>query len=301
MNIKVILAAFILSLSSYALHAQDLIYKKNKDVILGKILEIGVDEIKYKDFKNLDGPTISIAKNELQKIKMESGKETYFTDDMTNSNNYADNKKNAIKIDFLAPMYGQTTFGYERSMGVGASIEFNFGIIGWGVNNYKPSSDNYGYSSDGVSASGAFVRAGYKFIKSPDFYLKGMRYAHVMKGSYVRPELTIGACNETLTYSNNNSYYFGGASSTPGRTLTKQVQFGAIMIDFGKQWVMNNIFLVDYFVGFGYGFSSKKDDKDYNNNLGTLGYSGNNHAFIGPWSSTPFAFTCGLKVGMLIK
>ena len=208
---------------------------------------------------------------------------------MTNSNNYADNKKNAIKIDFLAPMFGQTTLGYERSMGPGASVEFNLGIIGWGLQNYKPSDNSI--TSDGVISSGAFIRAGYKFIKSPDFYLKGMRYAHVLKGSYIRPEITVGACTEVLTTGSGFNWL---RASTPSSTITKNVQFGAIMLDFGKQWVMNDIFLVDYFVGFGYGFSSKSNDNDYSG-FSLSAYGVNNHAMIGPWSGTPFAFTCGLK------
>ena len=289
MNIKVILAAFILSLSSYALHAQDLIYKKNKDVILGKILEIGVDEIKYKDFKNLDGPTISIAKSELQKIKMENGKETYFTDEFNNANNYADNKKNAIKIDFLAPMFGQFTLGYERSLKPGASVEFQLGLIGLGVNNY---------SNFGASCSGAFVRAGYKFIKSPDFYLKGMRYAHILKGSYVKPEITFGQCTEN--YPGKSSYNYSTGGTTYATGASQSVSIGAIMLDFGKQWVMNDFFIVDYFVGFGYGFNSNSKDlanTKFDNSI----YFGNSHAFLGPYGGFPFAWTCGLKVGMLIK
>lgn len=267
---------FALCISNFA-KAQDLIYKKNKEVLVVKIIEVGIDEIKYKDFSKQDGMTLVIAKAEVYKVKYENGKEQIFLDEMENPNNYANNKRSAIKIDFLAPMFGQFTMGYERSLKPGASIELQLSIIGAGVQNDKD-----------FSASGAFIRVGYKFIKSPDFYLRGMRYSHILKGSYIRPEFTIGQCSETVT--DYDYSIFGFVSSKP---TDREVTFGAIMLNFGKQWVVNDVFLVDYFVGLGYGFSTKHQDKD--------AYSFNNHAMIGPFLDNPISFNVGLKIGRLLK
>lgn len=267
----------------YSVKSQDLIYKKNKEVLTVKIIELGLDEIKYKDYNNQSGPTLVIDKNEIDRIRFENGKTQYFGGD--NANSYANNKKNAIKIDFLSPMFGQTTFGYEHSIKPGASMEFQLGIIGWGVNNYL----SVAGTSAGGKSSGAFFRAGYKFITSPDFYIRGMRYAHILKGAYIRPEITYGLCTET-----DNSYGYSSNVSTV------DVNFGALMLDFGKQWVMNDIFIVDYFFGIGYGYKSNNSSL-YNNNFDRNIYWGNSHAFMGPYSDFPFAWTTGLKVGLLIK
>ena len=269
---------FTLCLSNFA-KSQDLIYKKNKEVLVVKIIEVGIDEIKYKDFSKQDGMTLVIAKAEVYKVKYENGKEQIFLDEMENPNNYANNKRNAIKADFLAPMFGQFTMGYERSLNPGSSIELQLSIIGAGVQN-----------NTDFSASGAFIRVGYKFIKSPDFYLRGMRYSHILKGSYIRPEFTIGQCSETYP-SNDNSYSIFGFGSS--RIANRDVTFGAIMLNFGKQWVFNDVFLVDYFVGLGYGFSTKHQDDD--------AYIFNNHAMIGPFSRNPISYTVGLKIGKLLK
>src|SRR6186713_1445190 len=96
--------------------AQDLIYKKNKEVILTKIIEMGTDEVKYKEYNSTNDVVFSIAKSELWKVKFENGKEQYFLDDFSNPNMYADNKKNALKVDFFAPLYYKFTVGYERSL-----------------------------------------------------------------------------------------------------------------------------------------------------------------------------------------
>src|ERR1043166_173084 len=227
--------------------AQDLLYKKDKTVILARVIEIGVDDVKYRDYNDPDGPIIGIAKGELLKLKLEkSRKEIFFIDNFDNPALYADNKKNAIKMDFLAPMFGQTTFAYERSIKPGASMEVHLGIIGVGMVSQNPFYDL-------TKANGFFMRAGYKFIKTPDYYIRGMRYSHILKGSYIKPEITFGTYSETKSPYPYYSYYTG--STTPPRDRVDQYTCGAIMINFGKQWVMNNIFLIDYFAGFGYGFT----------------------------------------------
>lgn len=280
-----------------SVYAQDLIYKKNNEIILAKIIEMGLDEIKYKDYANPNGITQVIAKDEVTKVKFENGKVQFIVSSTMDGSAYADNKKHALKIDFLAPMFGQTTISYERSLKPGESYEINLGIIGLGVNNYK-TSDSYLYNSynEECSSSGAFVRFGYKFIRSPDFYLRGMQYSHVLKGSYFKPEVTFGACREKLYSSYNDYNFMTGKDSLVTKSYNKQVTFVSLMLTFGKQWVFNNKFLFDNWVSIGYGFSSKANDSDYTNfNLGTA----NNHAFIGPFTVNPFSYSLGLKLGYL--
>jgi hypothetical protein len=59
---------------------------------------------------------LSIDKDDIIKIIFENGKEMEFQQKMTNPETYSDNKKNILKIDFLSPITGNTTFGYERSL-----------------------------------------------------------------------------------------------------------------------------------------------------------------------------------------
>lgn len=51
----------------------DLMIKMNGDEVLGKVTEITLTEIKYKKCNNLDGPTISIRKNDVLLIKYANG------------------------------------------------------------------------------------------------------------------------------------------------------------------------------------------------------------------------------------
>lgn len=258
----ILLTVFV---SAQITRAQDQIHKKTKEVINCKVKEIGLDEIKY----NRPGENeilYSISKDKISKIVLENGEEIVIKDNFRDSENYIDNKKNAIKIDFLAPLTGNTTFAYERSIRPGRSFEVTLGLIGLGVD---PNDNNQ---------AGFFVKGGYKFIKSPDFYLRGMRYAHILKGSYVKPEIAFGYYSKDFydyDFYNNES--------------RAEVISGALFLNLGKQWIYDNSFLMDIYFGVGYGFDSGPNDGDYH-----YGYS------IAP-NEFPIAFQAGLKIGFLFK
>ncbi len=266
-------------LSFFHSKAQDTIYKRNKEIIQAKIIEIGLDEIKYKMPTYEEGPTIVIAKDQIWKIVFASGVTQLMTPEMFNPENYTAQKKNAIKIDFLAPMFRHLTFIYEHSLKPGQSIEASIGIIGVGFN-----IDKY------RDQKGAFVRFGYKFIKSPDYYLRGMKYAHILKGSYIRPEIIFGSYSENYSY---EEYYYFGVPTYTVTTINDRITYGALQLSFGKQFVFDDSFLIDYYVGLGYAFTSHSSS----NHESGVPYFG----VYGGSQSSPLSISGGLRIGFLIK
>lgn len=266
--------------SAFQASAQDTIYKRNKEIIKAKIIEIGLDEIKYKMPGDENGATIVIAKDQIWKIVFATGVTQILQPEMDNQENYSTQRKNAIKIDVLAPMFGHLTFIYEHSLKPGRSLEASIGVIGVGFNLDKT-----------LDQHGAFARFGYKFIKSPDYYLRGMKYAHILKGSYIRPDIIFGSYSENYDQEGyDNSSGFPVYTVT---TVTDQITFGAIHLTFGKQSVFDDSFLVDYYVGVGYTFAnhSVSDNKDGVPYYGVLGGD----------SSSPFSISGGLRIGFLFK
>lgn len=271
MKIKAILIAFLtIYTSSNVLLAQDQIYKKTNDTIFCKIKEIGTDNIKYILPDYPEDVLFTIEKDKVYKIVFANGKEMYFQKEMTNPENYVDNKKNAIKIDFLSPLTGNTTFTYEHSLKPGLSTEVTLGIIGLGIDHKD------------VNPVGSFLKFGVKFIKSPDFYLRGMRYSHLLKGFYVKPELAIG-------YYSKEDWEYEYYPNYTSEKVRENIFSGAIMLNIGKQWIFDNAFLVDIFAGVGYGF----DTQDYSGGY-HFGYA------IGS-SGFPICGNAGLKIGFLFK
>jgi len=262
--ILVLLTVFI---SAMMIQAQDQIHKKTSEVINCKVKEVGLDEIKYQLPEPNDDIIYSISKDKISRVVLENGQEIIFKDNFSDPENYIDNKKNAIKVDFLSPLTGNTTFAYERSIKPGRSFEVTLGIIGLGIDPGE------------VNPAGFFTKGGIKFIKSPDFYMRGMRYAHVLKGGYVKPEIAIGYFSQDDYY---DSYYSSG-------TTRETIISGALFLNIGKQWIIDNAFLMDIYFGFGYGFSDGSYYEAY-----YYGY------FIGD-GSFPIAFQAGLKIGGLFK
>ena len=102
--------------------------------------------------------------------------EIYIEHSMFGKNNYQDNTNNAIKFNFTAPVLGFMEFDYERSIKpeqswtVGTWYNwFRFSILWLGINRH--------------------FSGGYRFYRSPDYYVRNLKYAHILKGTYVMPKI----------------------------------------------------------------------------------------------------------------
>ncbi|PVY42195.1 hypothetical protein [Pontibacter virosus] len=95
---KNLLLTFIACLLYFAGQAQDVLIKRNGDELEVKVLEINLEEVKYKRFDNLEGPVISIAKSDVFMIKYENGTKVTM---------------NEMRPAVQQPVYAQRT-GYPR-------------------------------------------------------------------------------------------------------------------------------------------------------------------------------------------
>jgi hypothetical protein len=250
------------------LQAQDKIYKKNKEVIVCKVQKVGVKLIEYTQPDFNEGVVFTIAKDRVEKIVFESGSTMDLVAEYRNPEDYSNQKKSIIKIDFFSPLSGNLTFGYEHSLGIQKSVEMSIGIIGLGTQINE-------------NARGVFFRIGYKFIRSPEVYFNAMHYSHILKGFYIRPDFIF-------------SYYSHDVrrnitSPIPGGDVYQTVRSdnfsGAFMINIGKQWIMDDRFSMSWFGGIGYAFSTE------------AGYYYSHSVPAG--NDFPIAFSAGLCFGFL--
>lgn len=287
-NIYLLLVIILFSLPSFA---QDKIYKKNGDVVEAKVIEIGESEIKYKIFTDQEGPTYSVDKDRLSKIVYQGGREETFKSSLKDEALYEDQSKNALKINFLAPLLGFTQLNYEHNIKPGRSYEVAFGIIGLGK---QQKTKDYTYNmNSGIGsntehkrgAGGAFLGVGYKFVKLPNFVRNGDKYYHLMQGAYAKPEVIIGA------YSQNKYYYSSNTNLSGGK---ESVVVGAFIINLGKQWVLGDAFLIDIYGGLGYAIDNQDNSNIFN------GYGGN-HFAIDTFAESGIGATGGFKIGLLLN
>ena len=257
---------FVISILLAQEKYEDKLIRRDGKIIVCKVREIGDDEIKYSEEGIRSDILIGIDKNKVASIVFADGREMKMTDSMSNSADYATQRKNAFKVNVFLPVSGAFEICYERSLVPGRSIDSSIGII-------------YAGNEDGSSmdASGFFLKAGYKFIKDPDFYLKGMRYAHILKGAYVKPELAFSTFNF-------NSDYDSSQYPTNQRESVAKL---AVLLNAGKQVVYSNRFLFDWFIGAGYVFGGADETYRY-------------FAFLGGGDTgTSFVMTGGVRIGFL--
>lgn len=246
---------------------EDQLIKRDGKIIICKVREIGDDEIKYSQDGLRDDILIGIDKNKVATIIFADGREMKIEDSMSSLEDYSLQRRNAFKFNFVLPVAGAYAFSYERSLKPGRSMEFEIGII------------SSGESEDiSMQAKGQFLKAGIKLIKSPDFYLKGMRYAHILKGSYIKPEIAITA----FTYDKTKvSSQLSGNTGSERGTVAEM----AILLNTGKQVVYSNRYVFDWFIGGGYVLGGTEESLRY-------------FAFSGGGGSS-FVVTGGVRVGLL--
>lgn len=255
----------------------DKIYKKNQDVILCKVVEIGEEYIKYtqEDTKEL---VFQIDVMRIDRIVFSSGKEMAFTDKITDPELYYGQSKNAFKFGLFSPATGALSLGYERSLKPGASIDISVGFIGLGFSEVNNN-----------DAKGAYFDAGYKFIMTPSFHSAGTTYRHLLRGFYFKPKFALSMYGRDFSTNNNGSGFYG--------TERHQVVAAAITLDMGWQWIVGDAFVLNMYGGFGYGFDNMKSIYSATNpqyyEYGGPAY----HYGFTVGSQIPLAFTAGLKIG----
>lgn len=290
---NIYLLLILLGLAATA-QSQDKIYKKGGEIIEARITEVGTDEIKYRVFSDQSGPMYSLDKDRIIKVVYENGRVETYQSNLKDPSLYEDQAKDAIKVNFLAPLLGYTQLNFEHNLRPGRGYELSLGIIGLGK---KQDIDTF---YDGATkrstttyreASGIFIGGGYKFSKLPDFVNKGAKYSHVLQGSYVKPELLLGL------YKHNNIQSFPGGGSPP-RVSRESISFGGLLVNLGKQWVLGELLLIDVYGGLGYAIDNRNISQ--NNSEYDYDYIGNHYALT-TGTDSGLGFTGGLKIGILIN
>lgn len=253
---------------AFTSNAQDYIHKKNREILKVKIIEISSDEIKFKDFDNPNYPVFVIEKAKVSKLELESGDilEIKTQDSFNDPDYYTGQSKNALKVSFTGFFNNQAAVYYERSLTPSTSFEVGLAYIGGG------------FDPNEKDAKGASFRAGFKFKPSPEFYISKMRYSHVLGGGYVKPELILS------TWSEKSSHYDHISGKYQEGIKSSRVS-GAFIINLGAQSVLADAFLIDYYSGFGFGFSENR---------------GTNHGFSS-FEDIPLVLAFGLNIGFVFN
>lgn len=275
------LIGIFLFVFSISMQAQDKIIKKGGETLEVKILEISPNEVKYQLLSEPNGPIFIMDKDRILEIIFENGRVEKYVSPLIDAEFYVEQKKRAVKMNFLSPLLGYTQLSYEQSLKPGRSYEVSLGIIGLGRNQEL---EHWNGTSHKENQAGVFGSFGYKFKRVPDFTANNQKYGHILQGLYVKPELMIG-------YLTNNGYNYDTQTSVKRKTT-----FGAALVNLGKQWVFSDAFVIDLYGGVGYALKTRSDDNgNYYNSEGRL------YGVITGTDDADFAFSGGFRIGFLLK
>jgi hypothetical protein len=193
-------------------------------------------------------------------------------------------KNRIIKLDFFAPLTGNLTLGYEQPLIKSVTFTGELGIIGASL---VPLTNR---------ELGVFMKSGVKLYFSPDYYMDGMKRYNDFQGSYFNPEIIYSGFGFDYNSYNQTS----GAYSTM-RGVNNSI---ALMLQFGKQWVLAKTISIEMYGGIGYGWSS----------INIPGYYSGNGVFADLNSQVPDKFShlqfsnevpvaidAGFNIGLLLK
>jgi len=214
-----------------SLQAQDIITKKDGERLKVIIKEISDSEIRYTDYRDPDGVIFVMDRALVREIKFSYGKRIKEEAPNQDEAYYVDDKVNNIKMNFTAIGAGFTILSYERALNPISSVEGSIKIPGWGV------------QRDGERSSGFGVNIGYRLKFGSLFKKEGYRPKHLLHGYYFRP-------NIGYLYSkteNEDAIIFSSAGNAD---VTRSFFHGGL--DFGYQWILNNILSIDLYAGIHY-------------------------------------------------
>lgn len=118
--IKVLLVQIVLAFVWCTAFSQDKIVLRNGNEITGKVIEITINEVKYKKQENLQGPLISILKEDVYSIKYENGT----TDFINHENKTAQSIKKDDPDKVSTVIYGGVSLpiGQFKDKNIGAAL-----------------------------------------------------------------------------------------------------------------------------------------------------------------------------------
>ncbi len=168
----------------------------------------------------------------------------------------------SFAIQPFSPITGSLKLNYSQVVVKNLTLDFGIGIVG-------PNTGNVSTNSSGMTA-----KSGLKMYFSPDYYTDDMKKFSDFQGAYFEPELAVSVFNYNYLY----------------ESTSKQIVSSAILLNFGKQRVVGNRFLIDTWAGFGYCFGGNEDYDE----------PANRYEFVA-LQELGLAFTSGFAIGFLTK
>ena len=310
---KIILSSILACFFVIAHSQSDTLYTKKQQKIPCKIIEITDLDIKYKRADLPDGPMYVINKISVVKYMLSNGYTEIITlDELSLENEHGDIIKNrrVIKISPFSPVNKQISLSYEKVIKVGMNLDLE---VGYSNSNLTQGQDVLGGgNTSNAFNSGIYVKPGLKFFLGQDYSVRGLKYAHPLKGRYIKLDLAFSYLNfenvKRSEYIRTPGYPYTSTIQTISTNISTMAYGG--FVNYGRQFILGNMITLEYYVGVGFtGQSNSYSNPAYKNTLNPyVNYSynfddaksiSNYHGFFRT-QDLGLSFTGGFRIGYIL-
>lgn len=267
-TIKHICLLLALCFSATFMNAQDTVKKKNGEILKVVIKEINDTQVKYHHFDDPNQVMFTLDRAMIDNIEFSYGTKYVEKEPIATDDYFTEDKNMSVKVNITGILHGAAAFTFEKGLSPKSGIEGTLKYYGIG---FGPSDDRYD--------SGFGLEFGYK-VKFGALRKKSYEYRpkRLLHGGYIMPFIS-------YDYNKRDNYGY--------ERTQNHVSLG---LKFGKQHVIQDLLVIDYYAGFGF-FGGSYTEKNKNTGIdipndyetvSTADFFGTNN----------FGITYGFRVGV---
>lgn len=226
------LCLIILFIGGNNIYAQDTIKKKNGEILKVVVKEINDTQIKYYHFDDPNQVLFTLDRMMVTDINFSYGKKYKEEEPLMTDEYFVDDANMALKLSISGLWWNSAILSFDKAINPKSGYQISAKIFGIG---FGPSANDY------EDVSGFGLELGYR-LKFGGLKKKKWEYRpnHLLAGGYIMPVIGFNIIADETDYRRN--------------------EFNVVHLgfNFGKQKVIQNQIIIDYYAGFSFFGGSQK-------------------------------------------
>jgi len=195
-------------------------------------------------------------------------------------------KSNFLYYGFLSSLNQHISFEFAHQMSDDVMLAAEVGIINLGFSQQSTNTAKEPGDSVVNGTSGGYFEGSVKLFMNPDYTRVGRHGYYSVEGLYIKPEFAVSIFTTTVTAISYSPYVYPPPTSDHTYSYTG----GAIILNFGGQWIIAHCIAIDAYCGVGINFSNAYSANNP--------FTDNYFSYLTTSGNVPLAFTGGINIGL---
>jgi hypothetical protein len=257
----------LLCLFALSLNAQDVIIKKNGEKLTVIVKEVSANSITYYNYKDPNQVLFTIDKTLINKINFAYGNKIKVENPENDPYYFSDNRTNNLLVNFSSFTSNTLGISYEKALKQRQSVLIELKVYGLG---------NKGILEE--RRNGVGLDIAYRLKVKSLFRKAQYKPKHILSGPYFSP--IIGFSTGTIV---EKPFIFAYDDATTPNSYTTSHTVAHFGLQYGRQWIIENLFSIDTSIGYHYYLGSVTDkslDSNSNRSLRLGNMVGNKNVLL---------------------